>query len=94
MIFDMNKNHSSEHISSSRLPAELKTGIPVIHIFGYKKIEIVNYLGITEYNDHVVRIRTKCKIVEITGNELGITFLHDEHMLVEGHIQQIQFLFE
>ena len=60
MIFDMNKNHSSEHIPSSRLPAELKTGIPVIHIFGYKKIEIVNYLGITE--SHMYKLTSGGKI--------------------------------
>ena len=73
-----------EHVD--RFYSEVKTVLSVA--------EACDYLGITEYNDHVVRIRTKCKIVEITGNELGITFLHDEHMLVEGHIQQIQFLFE
>lgn len=74
--------------------AELKPGVPVLHISDSHKAEIVNYLGIQEYNDHTIRIRTKNHVIEITGAALQITFLQKEHMLVEGRILQIRFLFE
>lgn len=56
-----------------------------------KKVDIVNYDEIDHFDDNKIIIRNKEKIVIIKGEELVISKLLEDEMLIFGKVNGIEF---
>ena len=52
------------------ISSDLQVVKPIITIVSNKFLSIENYLNIVEYDNNLIRIKTKEKIVKITGDKL------------------------
>lgn len=59
-------------------------------LMGNSEFMIENYDGIIEYEVNRIRVSTASGEITITGNELLISELDNEELLVSGHIKSIE----
>lgn len=76
----------------SGIPSEVILGVPVVTITGCREFLIMNYRGILEYTDSIVRIQTKTGQIKITGNNLDINYYTSDEMKISGKIIKIEYI--
>jgi sporulation protein YqfC len=65
--------------------------VPKITITGFEEIIIENFIGILEYEEFFVRVRTQLGNVAINGFNLRLTQMNEEDIMVKGKIENISF---
>jgi sporulation protein YqfC len=73
------------------MPYEVVSEEPKITITGFDEIIIENFIGILEYEEFFVRIKTHIGNVAINGFNLRLTQMNEEDILVKGKIENISF---
>lgn len=76
---------------TSLFPEDVIMGIPIITLLGNQEISIENYGGIIEYNNELIRIRTKEGQMIIKGKNLYIDYYTNVEMKILGTIISIEF---
>ena len=74
------------------LPKEIMLNLPLISLVGREEVTIVNYKGILEYGEELVRIGTAAGVLRLTGSGLCLKQLSAECMVVTGRIENLSFL--
>ena len=73
------------------MPVEVTSELPKITISGFDEIIIENFVGILEYEEFFVRIKTYIGNVIINGFNMRLTQLNSEDIMVKGIISNINF---
>lgn len=60
-------------------------------IYSENKINIINYKRINIFDSDKIEIRCYKKLITIYGNNLIISKLFDEELLIEGNIETLKF---
>ncbi|MBQ2754529.1 MAG: sporulation protein YqfC [Clostridia bacterium] len=73
------------------MPQDVVLDSPKITVISDNSLTIENYTGILEYSDLLIRIKTKEKIVSVSGSRLSICVITDSYILIEGIIEFVRW---
>ena len=73
------------------MPVEVTSELPKITISGFDEVVIENFVGILEYEEFFVRVKTYIGNVIINGFNMKLTQLNSEDIMVKGIISNISF---
>ena len=77
---------------ASGVPDEVILGVPVVTVTGCYEFIIMNYRGILEYTDSLVRIQTKVGQIKIIGKRLCMDYYTNDEMKISGRISNIEYI--
>ena len=89
----MNSNYSIKQriTKASEIPKDILTGIPVLSVTGISELNLENHNGILEYTDVLIRIRTRCGQLKISGKSLQVEYYTNDEVKICGKIDSIEF---
>lgn len=73
------------------IPKEVYSDTSKMTIIGFDEIVIENFIGILEYENYFVRIKTHIGIVNLNGYNLNLENLTNDDIKVTGQIESIEF---
>ena len=73
------------------MPMEVVSDLPKITMSGFDEIVIENFVGILEYEEFFIRIKTFIGNVIINGFNLKLTQLNSEDIMIKGIISNMNF---
>ena len=73
------------------ISSELQVIKPIITIYSNKFLSIENYLNIVEFDTNLIRVKTKEKIVKITGDKLVLKYINEGEIGIKGIINSLEF---
>lgn len=73
------------------MPVEVTSELPKITMSGFDEVVIENFVGILEYEEFFVRVKTYIGNVIINGFNMKLTQLNSEDIMVKGIISNISF---
>ncbi len=62
-----------------------------LEIAGRREVFIDGVCGIAAYSNELVRIRTKCGFVAVSGLSLTLCWSGEKRLLLRGHVQSVTF---
>ena len=74
------------------ISSELQVIKPIITIYSNKFLSIENYVNIVEFNNNLIRIKTKEKIVKITGDKLVLKYINEGEIGIKGIIYSLEYV--
>lgn len=74
------------------LPQEVISDRPKITSVGRREVFVENYKGIIEFCGEIVRINSNYGIITITGKNMTIREITNENIIVNGDIDNIDYL--
>ena len=74
------------------ISSDLQVVKPIITIVSNKFLSIENYLNIVEYDNNLIRIKTKEKIVKITGDKLVLKYINEGERRIKGIIYSLEYV--
>lgn len=69
---------------------DLKVTQPTVTLVGNTFVKIENYLSIITYDSNLIKIKTKVKIIKITGDKLLLKYIEAEEIGIKGLIYSIE----
>ena len=73
------------------ISSELQVIKPIITIYSNKFLSIENYVNILEFDTNLIRVKTKEKIVKITGDKLVLKYINEGEIGIKGIINSLEF---
>ena len=73
------------------ISSELQVIKPIITIYSNKSLSIENYVNIVEFDTNLIRVKTKEKIVKITGDKLVLKYINEGEIGIKGIINSLEF---
>ena len=73
------------------ISSELQVIKPIITIYSNKFLSIENYVNIVEFDTSLIRVKTKEKIVKITGDKLVLKYINEGEIGIKGIINSLEF---
>ena len=73
------------------ISSELQVIKPIITIYINKFLSIENYVNIVEFDTNLIRVKTKEKIVKITGDKLVLKYINEGEIGIKGIINSLEF---
>ena len=73
------------------ISSELQVIKPIITIYSNKFLSIENYVNIVEFDTNLIRVKTKEKIVKITGDKLVLKYINEGDIGIKGIINSLEF---
>jgi len=73
------------------MPVEVTSELPKITLSGFDEVIIENFIGILEYEEFFIRIKTYIGNVIINGFNMKLTQLNSEDIKVTGIISNMSF---
>lgn len=73
------------------ISSELQVIKPIITIYSNKFLSIENYVNIVEFDTNFIRVKTKEKIVKITGDKLVLKYINEGEIGIKGIINSLEF---
>ena len=73
------------------ISSELQVIKPIITIYSNKFLSIENYVNIVEFDTNLIRVKTKEKIVKITGDKLVLKYINECEIGIKGIINSLEF---
>ena len=73
------------------ISSELQLIKPIITIYSNKFLSIENYVNIVEFDTNLIRVKTKEKIVKITGDKLVLKYINEGEIGIKGIINSLEF---
>lgn len=71
------------------LPQEVLDHLPVMHLTGKQRLWVENHRGLVAYDPRLIRIRTACGVLAVSGQDLLIKNMGPEELLILGCIEDI-----
>jgi len=75
----------------SGVPGEVVLGAPIVSVTGNYEMLIMNYRGIIEYTNDIVRVQTKTGQIKIYGKCLRMDYYTNDEMKISGTIISIEY---
>ena len=72
------------------ISSELQVIKPIITIYSNKFLSIENYVNIVEFDTNLIRVKTKEKIVKITGDKLVLKYINEGEIGIKGIINSLE----
>lgn len=60
-----------------------------VHLYGNREVRVENCMKILEYNEVLVRLRTRDMTLEIWGSDLRVSDYNDNSVIVRGKISSV-----
>ena len=73
------------------ISSELQVIKPIITIYSNKFLSIENYVNIVEFDTNLIRVKTKEKIVKITGDKLVLKYINEGEIGIIVIINSLEF---
>ena len=73
------------------ISSELQVIKPIITIYSNKFLSKENYVNIVEFDTNLIRVKTKEKIVKITGDKLVLKYINEGEIGIKGRINSLEF---
>ena len=73
------------------MPVEITSDLPKITISGFEEVMIENFIGILDYEEFFIRIKTYIGNVIINGFNMKLNQLNSEDIMIQGMISNISF---
>ena len=73
------------------ISSDLEVIKPIITIVSNTFLSIENYVNIVEFDNNLIRIKTKEKIVKITGDKLVLKYINEGEIGIKGIINSLEF---
>ena len=74
------------------LPAEVMFGLPYVTVTGKEEILIENHKGLIWADSSLLKIRSSCGIISVSGKCLFIKEITPVCIRVAGNIEKLEFL--
>ncbi len=74
------------------LPSDVILELPRITIIGQIHVYIENHQGLATYTDSELKLKTNKGYIQITGSAFVLKMMLPKEILLEGTIEDIQFL--
>lgn len=74
------------------IATDLQVNQPTVTVVGNSFISIENYLSIITYETVLIKIKTKLKIIKISGDKLSIKYITDGEIGIKGIIYGIEYI--
>ena len=71
------------------ISSDLQVIKPIITIVSNTFLSIENYVNIVEFDNNLIRIKTKEKIVKITGDKLVLKYINEGEIGIKGIIYSL-----
>ena len=71
---------------------DLQVKQPTLTIIGNTFVSIENYLSILEYENDLIKVKTKDKTVKILGDKLLLKYITDGEIGIKGVIYGIEYI--
>ena len=71
---------------------DLQVNQPTLTIIGNTFVSIENYLSILEYENDLIKVKTKDKTVKIAGDKLLLKYITDGEIGIKGVIYGIEYI--
>ena len=85
-------NWTNRIASATDLQDEYIPGLPLIEIAGNIRVLIENHCGVTEYGKQRIVAQTKVNLVAVEGEDLELTKMTAEQLIISGRIFSVEFL--
>lgn len=72
------------------LPSDISAGSAKLSVYGKSKVLIENHRGILHYGENEIELSAKGMTVRILGDELSISAMDKNDMLVTGRIISLE----
>ena len=86
------KNLVEHFISASDLSDEAVPGLPLIEIFGNKRVLIEHHCGVTEYGCQQISVKVKNGMILVLGNGLQFALMTKEQLVISGQIDCVRLM--
>jgi len=63
--------------------------VPLIELYGGKRILIENHCGVLEYTDNLICVKVKCGQVCICGFDLKLAMISRDRLVICGRIESV-----
>ena len=77
---------------AANMPKDVMLGVPIVTMTGQLEVNVENYRGILEYTDILIRIKSKCGQIRITGKNLQIAYYTNDEMKITGRVEKVEYL--
>lgn len=77
---------------AANMPKDVMLGVPIVTMTGQLEVNVENYRGILEYTDILIRIKSKCGQIRITGTNLQIAYYTNDEMKITGRVEKVEYL--
>ena len=74
------------------ISSDLQVMKPIITIVSNTFLSIENYVNIVEFDNNLIRIKTKEKIVKITGDKLVLKYINEGEIGIKGIIYSLEYV--
>lgn len=76
-------------VRSNIIDEDLLPGIPLVEIYGQRRVLIENHRGIIEYGNEEIVVRTRCGCICITGKCLKLAKMCKAKLVITGDISAV-----
>lgn len=71
------------------VPDQTLPGVPIIEIYGNKRVLIEGRCAVIEYSTSIIRLKNNCEIICVSGSDLIMTELTYQQIIITGEIENI-----
>ena len=72
------------------LPQEQLPGLPLVEVYGHKRVLIEHHHGVTEYGRNCVCVKVKYGVVRVEGDNLQLACMNRHTLIISGTINGIR----
>ena len=72
------------------VPADLFSGMPLLEIYGNRRVLIENHHGVTGYTCYEISVCTDLGTCSINGNQLEIVSMTKQRLVITGTIESVK----
>lgn len=65
------------------------TKVPLVELYGGKRVLIENHFGVLEYTENQICVRVKCGMICVSGQSLTIALMSRERVVICGSIESV-----
>lgn len=74
------------------IPIDVVENCGIVIVYGKTKARIENFVSMLEYNENIIKVRTRQNIITIEGSKLKIDSYCKDVMLIKGSIDNIKYV--
>ena len=71
---------------------DLQVNQPTVTTIGNTFVSVENYLSILEYENDLIRVKTKAKTIKILGDKLLLKYITESEIGIKGVIYSIEYV--
>ncbi len=75
------------------IPEDVLMGWPKAILYGRRRLIVEQHQGILTYQENIIRLKTSCGVLSVTGGSLQITHYGPMDAVVTGEILGVSFDF-